>query len=164
MTPFVANCTPVVAGTTFLPDGTGASYTTSIPVNCYGPTQTITSANNIQNICLNMEHSYLGDLQIRIICPNGQSSILKAYPGGGGTYLGCPIDNTTNNPGTGLTYCFTPTSTTLLVNGTTTTCGNPPGATINAGNYAPVQSFNNLIGCPLNGNWSILFAPVSFIF
>jgi hypothetical protein len=83
MTPFVANCTPVVAGTTFLPDGTGASYTTSIPVNCYGPTQTITSANNIQNICLNMEHSYLGDLQIRIICPNGQSSILKAYPGGG---------------------------------------------------------------------------------
>lgn len=155
MTPFVANCTPPVAGTTFLPDGTGASYTTSIPVSCYGPTQTITSANNIQNICLNMEHSYLGDLQIRIICPNGQSSILKAYPGGLGTYLGCPIDNATNNPGTGLTYCFTPTATTLLVNGATTVCGNPASATIAAGNYAPAQSFNNLIGCPLNGNWSI---------
>jgi subtilisin-like proprotein convertase family protein len=155
MTPFVQNCTPSVAGTTFLPDGSGLSYNTSIPVNCYGPTQTITSASDIQNICLNMEHSYLGDLQIRIVCPNGQSSILKAYPGGGGTYLGCALDDGSINPGTGLTYCFTPTASTLLVNGTTTTCGTPASATIAAGNYQPVQSFNNLVGCPLNGNWTI---------
>ncbi len=155
MTPFVQNCTPSVAGTTFLPDGSGLSYNTSIPVNCYGPTQTITSASDIQNICLNMEHSYLGDLQIRIVCPNGQSSILKSYPGGGGTYLGCALDDGSINPGTGLTYCFTPTASTLLVNGTTTTCGTPASATISAGNYQPVQSFNNLVGCPLNGNWTI---------
>lgn len=70
-TPYVPNCTPPVSGTTFLPDGSGVSYTTSINVNCFASGQTVTNVNDIQNICLNMEHSYLGDLQIRIICPNG---------------------------------------------------------------------------------------------
>jgi gliding motility-associated-like protein len=155
MTPFTSNCTPPVSGTTFLPDGTGASYQTSIPVNCYAPGQTITSASDIQSICLDMEHSYLGDLEIRIICPNGQSSILKAYPGGGGTYLGCPLDDPLIGPGTGRTYCFTPSAGTLLVSGPTSNCGTPAGPSINAGNYMPVQPFTNLIGCPVNGNWTI---------
>ncbi len=87
-TPFTANCTPPVSGTTFLPDGSGVSYTTAVNVNCYGPFQTVSSASDIQSVCLNLEHSYLGDLRIRLICPNGQSMTLKAYPGGGGTYLG----------------------------------------------------------------------------
>jgi subtilisin-like proprotein convertase family protein len=159
MNPFVPNCTPPVSGTTFLPDGSGVSYTTSIPVNCYNSGQTVTSAADIQNICINMEHSYLGDLSIVIICPNGQSMVLKAYPGGGGTYLGCPLDpitgDATAGPGTGRTYCFTPGAATLLVNGATSNCGTPAGPSINAGNYMPVQPFTNLIGCPLNGNWTI---------
>ncbi|MCC6181689.1 MAG: PKD domain-containing protein [Bacteroidia bacterium] len=70
--PFVKNCTPPVSGTTFLPDGSGVSYSTSIVVDCYGSGQTITSASDIQSICLNLEHSYQGDLSIQIICPNGQ--------------------------------------------------------------------------------------------
>ena len=159
MNPFVPNCTPPVSGTTFLPDGSGVSYTTSIPVNCYNSGQTVTSAANIQNVCLNLEHSYLGDLNIVLICPNGQSTVLHAYPGGGGTYLGCPLDpitgDATAGPGTGRTYCFTPGAATLLVNGATSNCGTPAGPSINAGNYMPVQPFTNLIGCPLNGNWTI---------
>ena len=119
MTPFIVNCTPPVSGTTFLPDGTGVSYNTAITVNCYTNTQTITSASDIQNVCLNMEHSYLGDLQMTLTCPNGQSTILKAFHGGVGTYLGCPLDDPAVGPGTGRSYCFTPTATTLLVNGTT---------------------------------------------
>jgi gliding motility-associated-like protein len=154
-TPFIQNCTPPISGTTFLPDGSGASYSTAITVNCYTSSQTVQSTTDIQNICLNMEHSFMGDLQIKIICPNGQSSILKAYPGGSGTYLGCPIDNTTGGPGSGRNYCFTPTASTLLVNGPTSNCGSPSSASINAGNYAPAQSFTNLIGCPLNGAWTI---------
>ncbi len=155
MNPYVPNCTPPVSGTTFLPDGSGVSYTTSIPVNCYNSGQTITSAADIQNVCLNLEHSYLGDLNIVLICPNGQSMVLKAYPGGGGTYLGCPLDDPAVGPGTGRTYCFTPGASTLLVNGPTSNCGTPSSPSINAGNYMPVQPFTNLIGCPLNGNWTI---------
>ncbi len=154
-TPFVYNCTTPYSGLTYLLDGNGVTYSTSIPVDCYSASQTVTSAADISNICLTMEHSYLGDLNITITCPNGQTSILKAYPGGGGTFLGCPLDDPATGPGTYRTYCFTPTSTTLLVNGTTSNCGTPAGASINAGNYMPVQPFTNLIGCPLNGNWTI---------
>ncbi len=155
MTPYIQNCTPPVSGTTFLPDGSGASYSTAITVNCYSNTQTVQAASDIQNICLNMEHSYMGDLNIKIVCPNGQSAVLKAYPGGGGTYLGCPLDDPATGPGSGRMYCFTPTATTLLVNGSTSNCGSPSAASIVAGNYMPVQSFSNLIGCPLNGAWTI---------
>ena len=81
-----------------------------------------------------MEHSYLGDLEIRLVSPTGQSIILKAYPGGGGTYLGCAIDGGAG-PGTGRDYCFTPIATTFMVNGATSACGTPSFNSINEGNY-----------------------------
>ena len=155
MNTFTSNCTPPVSGTTFLPDGTGVSYTTSITADCYAPGATITSANDFINLCLNIEHSFLGDLSIRFICPNGQSMVLKAYPGGSGTYLGSPLDDPAVGPGTGTTYCFTPSASTLLISGTTTTAGSPAGSSIVAGDYQPVQPFSNMIGCPLNGSWTI---------
>jgi gliding motility-associated-like protein len=155
-TPFVVNCTPPVSGTTFLPDGSGVSYNTCIPVNCYSSGQTVTSANDIQNICMNMEHSYLGDLQIEIVCPNGTVVPLKTYAqGGGGTYLGSPIDNGTAGPGTGANYCFAMSGAVQLVNGPTVVTGNPASASIQPGTYQPQSSFAGLIGCPLNGNWCI---------
>ena len=154
-TPFVYNCTTPYSGLTYLLDGNGVTYSTTIPVDCYNANQTVQSAADISNICLTMEHSYLGDLGIVITCPNGQSAILKAYPGGAGTYLGCPLDDPAVGPGTYSTYCFTPTATTLMVNGTTSNCGTPANTTINGGNYMPVQPFTNLIGCPLNGAWTI---------
>ena len=155
MTPYIQNCTPPISGTTFLPDGSGVSYSTAITVNCYSNTQTVQTASDIQSICLNMEHSFVGDLSIRIVCPNGQSATLKSFPSGSGTYLGCPLDDPLTGPGTGRNYCFTPTATTLLVNGSTSNCGNPSAPSIVAGNYMPVQPFSNLIGCPLNGSWTI---------
>ena len=155
MNPYTVNCTPPVSGTTFLPDGSGVSYTTSITTNCYQPGLTVTAGTDITNVCLNMEHSFLGDLDIRLICPNGQSISLKDYPGGGGTYLGGALDDGTTNPGTGATYCFTPGASTLLVSGSTVMAGSPSSSSIAPGNYMPVQPFSNLIGCPLNGNWTI---------
>ncbi|WP_396164027.1 PKD-like domain-containing protein, partial [Flavobacterium sp.] len=154
--PFTRVCAPPVSGTTFLPDGAGNSYISFVPVDCFPFGSTITAANQITSVCIDMEHSYLGDLEIRLVSPTGQSIILKAYPGGGGTYLGCPLDDPAIGPGTGRTYCFTPAATTLLVNGPTSPCGTPSSASINAGNYMPVQPFANLIGSQLNGNWSII--------
>lgn len=157
---FVRECAPPVSGTTFLPDGSGVSYQTTVPVDCFPFGSSITAASQITSVCIDMEHSYLGDLEIRLVSPNGQSIILKAFNGvgggGGGTYLGCPLDDPAVGPGTGRTYCFTPTATTFLVNGTTSTCGTPVNASINAGNYMPVQPFTNLIGSSLNGNWSLI--------
>ncbi len=155
MTPYTVNCTPPVSGTTFLPDGSGVSYSTSITTNCYSPSATVTAASDVTNVCLNVEHSFLGDLDILLICPNGQSVSLKDYPGGGGTYLGGALDDGGTGPGVGATYCFTPSASVLLVNGGTVTAGNPAGTSIAPGNYMPAGSFAGLIGCPMNGNWTI---------
>ena len=155
---FIRECAPPVSGTTFLPDGNGVSYQSFVPVDCFPFGSTITSASQITSVCIDMEHSYLGDLEIRLVSPNGQSVILKQNLGlghGGGTYLGCPIDNGPG-PGTGRLYCFTPTATTILVDGTTSNCGTPSGASKNPGDYRPEQSFNNLIGSTLNGNWALI--------
>ncbi|MCG9910157.1 MAG: PKD domain-containing protein, partial [Flavobacteriales bacterium] len=175
-TPFVQNCTPPVSGTVFLPDGTGASYQSPISVNCYASSQTITSASQIQNICLNMEHSYLGDLNIALICPNGQSINLVDYVTmpdvnyilGNPVATGLPIDDNSGNttPGTGLTYCFSPTATNgFIYNAANTTFlpvyTDPTGnvsfnvTQVNPGTYQANGNWNNLIGCPLNGNWTI---------
>jgi len=159
MTPFTVNCTPPVSGTTFLPDGSGVSYQTSIVTNCYTPGATVTAASDVTNVCLNMEHSYLGDLQLELICPNGQTMILKAYSQSTNSsyYLGHPLDVDADlTAGTGETYCFTPGAATFLVNGATTAVTTPsPGTMLNPGNYMPFQPFTNLIGCPLNGSWTI---------
>ena len=153
--PYVQNCSPPTAGNVFLPDGTGVSYASPITVDCYSSGQLIQNASEIDDICLTIEHSYLGDLNISITCPNGQSAILKAYPGGLGAYLGCPLDDPAVGPGSSSVYCFNASASALLVNGAVTPCGVPSGNSIVPGDYLPVQPFTNLIGCPLNGQWTI---------
>ncbi|MGY6562593.1 MAG: T9SS type B sorting domain-containing protein [Luteibaculaceae bacterium] len=140
-----------------LPDGNGVSYETSINVSQLQPGATINSASDFQFVCIDMEHSWLGDLQIQLICPNGQTTILKSFPGGGGSVLGFPIfpDDFNPTPGTGLNYCFSNTPDFGLLNNTPNTYfvngrgGRPEGS------YTPQQSFDNFIGCPLNGNWTL---------
>ncbi len=155
-TPYVANCTPPISGTSFLPDGSGLSYSTSVVVDCYGSSQTVTSAADIASICLNMEHSYQGDLSIQILCPNGQVCNLKDYPGGAYNYLGAPLDDPAVGPGVGANYCFAMSGTVLLCNGPTIAGqGTPPNTSIAAGTYSPTGNFSSLIGCPLNGSWTI---------
>ncbi|OFX41966.1 MAG: hypothetical protein A2X08_12575, partial [Bacteroidetes bacterium GWA2_32_17] len=161
-----------VAGTTFLPDGTGVSYSTSIIQTDFPPSATINSVSDITSICFNMEHSWLGDLSIILTCPNGQSISLKEYPGGGGTYLGEPVSNSfpdtssNINPGTGYDYCFIPSGATYGTmvsesnNYTYSYVDNDGYSHINrfylpVGTYTPYQSFTNLLGCPINGTWTV---------
>ncbi|SEA25464.1 PKD domain-containing protein, partial [Bizionia paragorgiae] len=155
-TEFLNDCTPPVSGTTFLPDGSGAAYETSVTVDCYDSAQTLTDVNQIVAICVNMEHSFLGDLDINIISPSGQIAVLKGYPGGGGTYLGGANDDGSATPGIGADYCFSTTGTVTLENGPTITAGsNPPNNSITPGTYLPEGGFGSLLGSPLNGDWTI---------
>lgn len=118
---------------------------------------TITNIGDIQGICLEMEHSYIGDLVIEVICPNGQSVILHNQ-GGGGAYLGEPIDDDNTpvmcdpdqNVGVLYTYCFEPFATETWVEWAANNSG-----TIPAGAYQSVNSLSGLIGCPTNGNWQL---------
>ncbi len=118
----------------------------------------ITNASQIQSICLGLEHSFMGDLVIQVICPNGQSMILHQQ-GGGGTQIGIPnpADNIDcSDPSTigqPYTYCFTPTATQTWVDWVNAQAG--WGLTLPAGDYAPIQPFSNLVGCPTNGVWTM---------
>ena len=156
-TPYINECTVPESIVTFLPDGNGTSYQTCIVVDCFEEGQTLELITQLQDICLNIEHSYLGDLDIIIESPNGQQAFLHQYPSGFGTYLGSPLDNTGSgtDPGVGADYCFSMDGATDLVDGPTIQAGDPLSNSIEPGTYSPVESFNQLIGSPLNGNWCI---------
>ncbi len=158
----------IVLGGTFgggqlaLPDGNGVSYNTTIDITGFPANETIQTGTDLEEMCVNIEHSYLGDLEIRLICPSGQSAILKPQPGGLGTYLGAPNDTQGGGEpaGTGFDYCFSmnaPLGTILQenTNGNWVTAGNPPNNSMTPGTYTPDQSFDNFIGCPLNGTWTL---------
>lgn len=78
---FINDCTPPVSGVTFLPDGSGVTYETAVTVDCYESSQTLTDISQLVSICITMEHSYLGDLDIEIISPSGQ--VVRMHDQGG---------------------------------------------------------------------------------
>jgi subtilisin-like proprotein convertase family protein len=152
------------AGTTFLPDGSGVTYTSVLPISGFGAGETITDMSQLQQICANIEHSFLGDLRISIIAPSGETVILKDYNGGGGCFLGEPVDNNGTEPGVGYDYCFNDSpdygtmvsevgnySQTFVDNIGVTRTGNY----LPAGAYTSVDPLSNLLGATKNGDWTI---------
>ncbi|WP_430405267.1 PKD domain-containing protein [Fluviicola sp.] len=135
----------------------GVSQDIEIMQTGFAAGSTITQLSDIQSLCLDLEHSFMGDLVLIVECPNGQNQILHQQ-GGGGTQIGEPNpadDVDCSDPATqGIpyTYCFTPTATETWVEWSN---NNGFGGTIPAGNYEPIQPFTNLIGCPLNGIWTL---------
>ncbi|RLD46071.1 MAG: hypothetical protein DRI86_04220 [Bacteroidetes bacterium] len=171
-----------VAGTTFLPDGTGVSYTSDLVFSGFPTGQSIQQVSDIVQIFAEMEHSYLGDLNIIINCPNNSAVTLKSFPGAADTFLGEPIDDSpsTPTPGLGYMYHWKASGTTTMVAAASTYTHDftdvlgtvytnqsflPPSTvyplTSTASSpfpiveYLPETPFTNLVGCPLNGTWSI---------
>lgn len=218
----------------FVPDGLNycevSCYSSNVVFNEFSNDMTVTSAEDICSVCVNFEHSYMGDYQLAIKCPTGAQAILKyknqegsapsgSY-GGGNIYTGYPYggndhddydergasgtngycDSIYNMYGIGLDYCFSRNGAYTLVDGypanTTTTMASHyiaatdaayqinvthtfeiiPRPFVDAGTsagtktfktklpsdratktdyYLPAQSFSNLIGCPLNGEWEV---------
>ena len=65
--------------TTFIPDGPNCiddCYTSSVTFHDFSSGATVTSADNINYLRINLEHSFIIDVQIKITCPNGQSAII----------------------------------------------------------------------------------------
>ncbi|MNU48413.1 Microbial collagenase precursor [compost metagenome] len=135
----------------------GVSQDVQIMQTGFAAGSTITQLSDIQSLCLGLEHSFMGDLVIIVECPNGQNQILHQQ-GGGGTLIGepNPLDNVDcsdpTTQGVPYTYCFTPTATETWVDWSN---NNGFGGTLPAGNYEPIQPFTNLVGCPLNGIWTL---------
>ncbi|MBW3518211.1 T9SS type B sorting domain-containing protein [Flavobacterium sp. NKUCC04_CG] len=153
--PFVP--TPPLAGTTWLPDGLGRVYNTSIKVDEYCADQVLEEEHMRDfKICINLEHSFTGDLDMWIQAPNGAITWLFR-PAGGGNFFGHPIDDLVSGPGLGSTYCFTEAGATTIAGGQTEPTNiNSPGRTYIPGDYLPIDNnFDALIGSPINGNWTL---------
>jgi gliding motility-associated-like protein len=142
----------------FLPDGTNVCYQTTLQFTDFLPGQTLTNINDFESVCVNMEHSWIGDLDLFLTCPNGTQVTLHPFgAGGGGTKLGEPVLFGTS-PGKGYDYCWTPTATQTWAQaintgtGITTVNGQQ---TLISGDYASNSPMSALVGCPLNGQWEI---------
>ena len=101
---------------TFIPDGPNCPtpcYEAPVVFDEFPAGTAITSAGEICSVCINYEHEFMGDYRLQIVCPNGQTAILKyaddmydplwtssvpdgAY-GGSGTYTGFPYGGSSHH-------------------------------------------------------------------
>ncbi len=155
----------VVAGETYLADGAGFQYSSTLTFDFFEPGATLDNCDDFLNLFVNIEHTYLGDLGFSITCPDGTQVLLLDWGqnGGGGTFLGNAVDNDPNNdPGVGFDYGWAPG----LTNGNlddqpfgdlVPVDGGPLGPNGNAvpsGFYESDNDMCQLVGCPLNGGWT----------
>ena len=164
----------------FIPDGPACppgAYQTEIEFNSFLPNQTLTDVNDFLRVCIDMEHSYLGDIMINLHAPNGSTVVLLEDQNGigsgngmGGEGLGLPENNDSfdnacsgeeNPAGTGYTYCWSPNPSTGSLQDLNNSgqLQNPVQESVIAGNTnifsAYNNSFNNLVNSPLNGTWAV---------
>ena len=145
-----------------MPDSVGIVQATPMLITGYDSNISLNNGNpDILSICVDIEHTFMGDFVLQVQCPTGQIMTLHQQ-GGGGTNLGIPVVGQIdcNNPatfGTPLTYCFTATAAQTWVQAVPGSGGNMP-----AGNYLPVDplGFGALDGCPINGQWNLLFTDL----
>lgn len=98
---------------TFIPDGKNCPnlcFTADVNFDEFPQGKTILSADDICSICINMEHSYMGDYRLSIICPSGQSAVLKYGTKGSGSNCdpSCPNNAPDGSFGGGSQYLGIP--------------------------------------------------------
>ncbi len=209
---------------TFIPDGQDCEdehgypqqfYTSTVHFSDFKENTRITSVDNINYVRINMEHSFIGDIQVKITCPDGREAIiLEDYGNPSGTptygvddfgyewpdpsddglyrvyfgepdlydvfddvdYLICDKNDPHNISGVGYDYAWSNSSlypnvghvyqlinlsdeTSRYNNGTLETTNfyhvKESDVATKTQIYAPFQSFDNLVGCHLNGDWTI---------
>jgi gliding motility-associated-like protein len=112
-----------------IPDGSIVGVSSPIVVSGVFPT--VFAVGSIASVCLNIDHTFDGDLDIFLQAPDGTRIDLSSDNGG----LGQDYINT----------CFSPTAVTAIT----------AGAVPFTGSFLPEQSFNGLNGHNTNGTWQL---------
>lgn len=153
-TPWNAVPPLVVSEPLYLPDVLFVPFSSTLSFDQFPAGTTISSCNDLQHVFVNMEHAFVGDLDIWIECPNG-TTVSLSQSGAGFASLGVPYPGDSPNPGVGWDYYWSPTATngTWLQNAPNT----PPSTaqTLPSGTYQSNGNLCSLVGCPLNGDWTI---------
>ncbi len=155
------------------------SYVDTLNFVGFGSGATLTDTSKLIAVCATVEHSWLGDLQIDLISPDGKTVALRQFIGRdlGAFFLGHPnYCDTDSNPvaGSGYKYCWTAAASTTFLgtlnltcassggceqwNGSPNTCDDQddtaPYQVVPEGNYLPDVGFSALQGAQLNGKWT----------
>ena len=156
----VAECTNGGEQTS-LPDGTGVTYTSDLILDCFQG-QSITDVAQLESICINIEHTYIGDLEVAVVSPNGSRVILfDTRFGQSSLNLGSALIGDGTGPGTGWDYCFTTSATDYIIDGPRVHAGTPDNGptgerlTIDSGEYLTYDDFSAFVGSPINGTWTL---------
>ena len=153
---FSFNTSQTFTELTELPDGNGSEYSSPLVFSNFNPGQTLGQASDLVRICATMEHSYLGDLDIWISCPDGSELELHRYSTTDDVQrqlLGQGDQNTLTPDPPGQ-YCWTANAPrTMAEHVDQFNVG--ADQTMPEIDYAAEESFASLVGCPLNGEWSL---------
>lgn len=153
-------------------DVTSYTQTMCFNHNAFAPGQTIQTASDIESICMEIEHSYIGDLEVWITCPSGnRMDLFNGYSSAcsdcSWQFFGEPIDYDSEacTPGVPYHYCWTHTASQTIEQ----MAEYPPEYSftdnsghsytdheyIPGGDYLPRGDWSSLVGCPVNGEWCI---------
>jgi uncharacterized repeat protein (TIGR01451 family) len=111
----------------------------------------ISDCGDLQFLRVNLEHSYSGDLDMRLTCPNGSSVSILTFPSGlGGNNFGEAVDIEGSDAGIGYDYFWSGEATMDIL---ASREFNGLNYFVPSGYYFPAESFCNLIGCPIDGEW-----------
>lgn len=163
-----------------LPDGMGAgpAYTSKLNFNAFAQGATIQSGQDIQSVCVTMEHTWIRDLQIELHAPSGQTLVLQKMLGRDGDEIFLGNANDCDDaehpqPGMGAEYCWTPAAsnppmltyandgmqmtklTSLHFNDFSGQCESGKIDELPPGDYQAYGAWNGLVGASLNGDWEI---------
>ena len=140
----------------YLPDGNGVSYETFVNVTAFEPTA-ILDDDDFVEVCAEIEHSYLGDLDMSLTSPNGTSVSLFTQVGGA-TWLGNALDqDATQTPGECWNYCWSiePEFGTFANSLGNTIPAPLGGNSMIPGSYEPLGDFSDFEGSGANGVWTL---------
>lgn len=142
-----------------------ASYTSTLLFSGFPTNALLDDPSKLLKVCVNMEHSWLRDIQIDLIPPNGVPFVLDKWydrTTAEEIYLGNANDSDSAAspvPGTGLDYCWTMNGMYEMINSSTgavapTTMGTFP-TILSPGDYKTSSPWASLMGVPLNGKWTL---------
>jgi hypothetical protein len=144
-------------------DGTGVNhYENTLTISGFDANAHLTDISKLLRLCVNMEHSWLRDLEISAFAPNGQQVILSMQLGNTGSeiYMGIPndFDEGAPVPGTGYEYCWAPNAAKpdMLPYANANAIHDMPMSTNHpADDYSASSGFGPWQDTPLNGDWTI---------
>lgn len=129
-------------------------------ITWFGADEVLASGEDVE-VCVVMEHSWMRDLEIQLISPDGTGVLLHNNIGqvGNEVLVGEPVDGDDEAPvpGVGYKYCWTMDASLTWLE--SVPLENKP-FTLTSKDYAPVDSFDVLVGHPLNGIWALQFSDL----